>query len=113
MLRPFSSKSQDMTSNDFWVLSMASASTLDIIARYLGFSTWVELRIYDDKSNSSFESISDEIRVQELTAGQQIQISYLPDRQLVLEYQGDNSFRILSSKQQRRDCQEQQPIRLG
>ena len=73
-------------------------STLDIIARYLALSSWDELRIYDDKSNSSFESTSDEIRVQELTVGQQIQISYLPDRQLIIEYQGNNTFLILSSK---------------
>lgn len=73
-------------------------STLDIIARYLGFSSWDELRIYDDKSNSSFDSTSDEIRVQELTIGQQIQISYLPDRHLIIEYQGNNTFLILSSK---------------
>lgn len=73
-------------------------STLDIIARYLGFSTWVELRIYDDKSNSSFESISDEIRVSDLTIGQKIQINYQPDRQLIIEYQGNDTFLILSSK---------------
>ena len=73
-------------------------STLDVIARYLGFGSWDELRIYDNKSNSSFESTSDEIRVQDLAIGQQIQISYIPDRQLILEYLGDNSFRILSSQ---------------
>ena len=73
-------------------------STLDIIARYLGFSSWDELRIYDDKSNSSFESTSDEIRVSDLTTGQKIQISYQPDRQLIIEYQGNNTFLILSSK---------------
>lgn len=73
-------------------------STLDIIARYLGFSSWDELRIYDDKSNSSFESTSDEIRVSDLTTGQKIQISYRPDRQLIIEYQGNNTFLILSSK---------------
>ena len=73
-------------------------TTLDIIARYLGFSSWGELKIYDDKSNSSFESSSNEIRVSDLTIGQQIQISYIPDRRLILEYLGDYSFRILSSQ---------------
>lgn len=73
-------------------------STLDVIARYLGFKSWEELHIYDDKSNSSFDSTSDEIRVQDLTVGQQIQISYLPDRRLIIEYQGNNTFLILSSQ---------------
>lgn len=73
-------------------------STLDIVARYLGFGSWDELRIYDDKSNSSFGSTSDEIRVHDLTIGQQIQISYIPERRLRLEYLGDNTFRILSSE---------------
>ena len=56
-------------------------STLDVIARYLGFKSWEELHIYDDK-----------------TVGQQIQISYLPDRRLIIEYQGNNTFFILSSQ---------------
>ena len=72
-------------------------STLDIIARYLDFNSWDELRIYDDKSNSSFDSLSDEIRVGGLSKGQKIEISYLPDRLLSLEYLGDHHFRILSS----------------
>ena len=55
-------------------------STLDVIARYLGFDNWDLLSIYDNQSNSSFESSSEEIRVSELSEGQSVQISYLPDR---------------------------------
>ena len=73
-------------------------STLDIIARYLDFKSWDELRFYDDKSNSSFDTSSDEIRVDELAKGQKIEISYLPDRLLSLEYLGNRHFHILSSE---------------
>lgn len=73
-------------------------STLDIIARYLGFDSWDLLKVYDDKSNSSFGSSSDEICMKELTIGQQILISYLPDRELILCYKGKNHFNVIQSK---------------
>lgn len=73
-------------------------STLDIISRYLGFGDWQTLQVYDDKSNSSFDSIADEIRVNDLTIGQHIQISYLPDRRLTIAYQGHSRFVVLSSE---------------
>ena len=70
---------------------------VNTIKRLLGFiDDEREPRI--SKSNSSFESTSDEIRVSDLTIGQKIQINYQPDRQLIIEYQGNNTFLILSSK---------------
>ena len=75
----------------------ARISTLDVIARYLGFENWEVLSIYDNRSNSSFDSSSEEIRVSDLPIGQHIQISYLPDRQIELEYLGSNLFRVRKS----------------
>lgn len=72
-------------------------STLDVIARYLGFENWEVLSIYDNRSNSSFESSSEEIRVSDLPMGQHIQISYLPDRQVEVVYLGANRFRVQES----------------
>ena len=72
-------------------------STLDVIARYLGFENWDVLSVYDDRSNSSFESSNEEIRVGELSVGQGILISYLPDRQIEIRYLGSNRFRVLRS----------------
>jgi len=72
-------------------------STLDVIARYLGFDSWDVLSVYDSQSNSSFESSAEEIRVGDLSAGQHIQINYLPDREIVLEYLGGNRFRVEKS----------------
>lgn len=45
-------------------------STLDVIARYLGFENWEMLKIFDDRSNSSFESSAKEVRVTDLSVGQ-------------------------------------------
>ena len=72
-------------------------STLDVIARYLGFDSWDILSVFDAKSNSSFESSTEEIRVGDLPIGQHIQINYLPDREIVLEYLGGNNFRVEKS----------------
>ena len=72
-------------------------STLDVIARYLGFDNWDVLSIYDSRSNSSFESSAEEIRVSDLSIGQCIQISYLPDRQIEIAYLGANRFRVVKS----------------
>lgn len=73
-------------------------STLDIIARYLDFENWEALKCFDDKSNSSFSTSEDEIRATDLPQGQLIQISYLPDRQLELEYGGDGRFVVKESQ---------------
>ena len=72
-------------------------STLDVIARYLGFDNWDVLSVYDSRSNSSVESSAEEIRVSDLSVGQQIQINYLPDRQIELVYLGANRFRVQKS----------------
>lgn len=72
-------------------------STLDIIARYLDFENWEVLSIYDDRSNSSFESSNEEIRVSDLSVGQDVLITYLPDRQVEIRYLGTNRFRVLSN----------------
>lgn len=72
-------------------------TTLDIIAKYLDFDDWAELSIFDNKSNSNFSACADEIQVDTLEVGQRIQISYLPDRQLIIQYQGKRRFLVTSS----------------
>lgn len=73
-------------------------STLDVIARYLGFDSWEELRLFDDKSNSSFGATDDELPLSSLSVGQSVLITYLPDRRLTMEYQGNGRFIVLSSE---------------
>ena len=73
------------------------ASTLDILARYLDFPDWETLNRVDDKSNSSFNSIDGELRVNELAIESLIEISYFPDRVIKLLYKGDHNFVVIDS----------------
>ncbi len=73
-------------------------STLDILAHYLGYADWDVLSAIDSKSNSSFETPTDEIRTQELPIGQRIQVNYLPDRQLIIEHLGEGHFIVRHSE---------------
>ena len=68
------------------------ASTLDVIARYLGYAHWEELQKIEDRGNSDFSSSDEELRSSDLQTGQKVEITYLPDRRLVLAYQGGNHY---------------------
>lgn len=73
-------------------------STLDIIARYLGYDDWETLRLMDaNSSNSSFDD-RDEYLACYLEIGQRVLVSYPPNRTLTIENQGDNHFMVLESE---------------
>ena len=73
-------------------------STLDIIARYLGYDEWEALRLIDaNSSNSSFD-VRDEYLACYLEIGQRVLISYPPNRTLTIENQGENHFIVLESE---------------
>jgi len=74
------------------------ASTLDAIARYLGYAHWEELSKIEDSGNSDFDAPDDEIRSADLQPGACLEITYLPDRRLTLEYLGDNRYRVTASE---------------
>ena len=67
-------------------------STLNLIAQYLGYVNWQELAKTDTNGNSGFEKTEEEIRSADLTIGSRVEITYLPDRRVVLDYQGDNRY---------------------
>ena len=73
-------------------------STLDAIARYLGYAHWNELSKIEDQGNSDFDTPDDEIRSADLQPGASVEITYLPDRKLTFEYLGDNRYRITNSQ---------------
>lgn len=73
-------------------------STLDAIARYLGYAHWDELSKIEDNGNSDFDSPDDEIRSADLQPGANVEITYLPDRRLTLEYFGDCRYRVTASE---------------
>lgn len=74
------------------------ASTLDVIARYLGYAHWEELSKIEDKGNSDFSTSDEEVRSADLQAGAQVEIEYLPDRRVRFMYLGDSRFRVVESQ---------------
>lgn len=73
-------------------------STLDVIARYLGFAHWDELAQIETKGNSDFGVTDDEIRSADLSAGSNIEITYLPDRRLLMQYLGGGRYLVAESE---------------
>ena len=73
-------------------------STLDTIARYLGYTHWDELSMIEDKGNSDFDAPEEEVRSADLQPGNNVEIAYLPDRRLVLQYLGDCRYRVAESE---------------
>ena len=69
------------------------ASTLDAIARYLGYAHWEELAKIEDQGNSDFNSSDDEVRSADLQVGKVVEIAYLPDRVVTLRYLGNNRYK--------------------
>ena len=74
------------------------ASTLDVIAHYLGYAHWDELVEIDDKGNSDLNSSADEIRSVDLQVGNKVEVTYLPDREVLFVYLGNNCYRVQQSK---------------
>lgn len=72
-------------------------STLDTIARYLGFQHWDELAMIEDKGNSDFDAVDGEVRSGNLKEGQQVEFTYLPDRKVRMRYLGNNRYQVVES----------------
>ena len=73
------------------------ASTLDAIARYLGYAHWEELSQIDDQGNSDFETPDGEVRSTDLQSGSCVEITYLPDRIVRMQYVGNQHYRVIES----------------
>ena len=73
-------------------------STLDTIARYLGYAHWDELSKIEDEGNSDFETTGEEIRSADLPTGACIEFTYLPDRLVRMIYLGDCHYRVVESQ---------------
>ena len=73
-------------------------STLDAIARYLGYAHWDELTAIEDKGNSDFDTAIGEVRSADLQVGSEVEVTYLPDRRVVFSYEGDNRYKVVRSE---------------
>lgn len=90
-------------------------STLNIIAKYLGYSNWETLS-KAELSNSTFDKIDGELDLESLCIGQKIELSYLPNRTLKIKYLGEYRFIVISSinsKLQTGDCFEARHLMLN
>ncbi len=74
----------------------ARISTLNILAKYLGYSNW-EILSKAEMSNSTFDKVDGELDVNNLCIGQKIELSYLPDRKIEVEYRGEHKFIVTNS----------------
>jgi hypothetical protein len=76
-------------------------STLDILARFVGFSDW-ETFVSDycevESVQSSHRVVSESIYAKDLNVGNQVEIAWNPNRKCLLTYQGDNLFEVISSE---------------
>lgn len=74
-------------------------TTLNIIARYLGYDNWDALKLIDnEKGNSVFDKTLDELQSTQLMIGTMIEITYRPDRRLVIKHICNNSFEVIESE---------------
>ncbi len=69
------------------------ASTMDILAKWLGYDGYEEIlaEIGEGGSSSEFTAL-ESIDVAELTPGVQVQLSYHPSRRIKMTYMGDFEF---------------------
>ena len=73
-------------------------STLDAIARYLGYKHWDELAKMEDKGNSDFGTTDEEVRSADVSPGSEVLFTYLPDRRVRLHYLGGCRYRVVESE---------------
>lgn len=72
------------------------SSTLDILAQYVGFRDWQDYLFILKSSigeESDFKTVN-AIAIDRLTLGEQLKISWLPNREIIIEYLGEKKFII-------------------
>ncbi len=76
-------------------------STLDILARFVGFPDW-ETFVSDycevESVQSSHRVVSESLFAKDLNIGDNVEIRWNPNRRLLLNYLGDNMFTITESE---------------
>lgn len=72
-------------------------STLNVIARYLGYAHWEELSKIEEQGNSDFDTPEDEVRSDDLVIGNEVVYEYLPDRKVTVKYLGNHRFTVVES----------------
>ena len=79
---------------------VVSSRTLDVLARYTGVASWKEFcRIAEELSPRESKEFSGEgsVDVRSLEPGAKLELSWLPDRTIIIRYLGDCRFEVLES----------------
>lgn len=71
------------------------ATTLDIIAKYLGFSHWEDLIADEHRISSSFDRPKKMVRSADLFIGAEVELAYEPNRGVTFKYLGDDWFEVV------------------
>lgn len=76
---------------------MPSVTTLNLLARYVGYKNWAALQIHldDTASGSLNENI---VQSSNLTVGDELEMEWLPDRYCQVKFMGNNQFEVIDVK---------------
>ena len=74
-------------------------STLNILSRYVGSRDWDDyiIRLKTEEHGSSNPFIADGVHTQDLQPGQELEVTWLPNRRCVFRYLGDMRFEVVES----------------
>ena len=73
-------------------------STLDIIARYMGYDNWkMASKIELSRFSSSFGYTIKELRMSRLSVGSRVRFTYNPEREVIMRYIGNQRFVVEKS----------------
>lgn len=74
-------------------------STLNILSRYVGSRDWADYinRLKTEEHGSSNPFIADGVHTQDLQPGQELEVTWLPNRRCVFRYLGGMRFEVVES----------------
>lgn len=73
-------------------------STLDTVARYLGYRSWSDVDKAIEGSSSNFGHNPEVVSTDDLSTADTVTITYNPDRKLSFTYKGNNQFVVSASE---------------
>lgn len=80
----------------------ASKFTKDVLAKFLGYTDFEQFGLSQGMGEQQSQMVIGwEISCGDLYEGQQLKLSWLPDRTCIVSYQGNGRFRVLASENTR------------
>lgn len=78
--------------------SGVSRNTLDVLSRLIGYDGWRTFSLQGDSGGTSDLMVDrHELAIEGLRVGKQIELTWIPERRVIVEYLGGYAFRVLSS----------------